>query len=137
MSPIQTIAAPASGDPSALSDRLQAVARRPSEAPLSVARGETAMQIEPGAASGKINADDRRPSADTPPPYRVDIDPDTRRLFTEVLHPRTGAVILRIPAQTVIEPAAPVTATDKAANNAASQVPALETGADRLEGRLL
>jgi len=30
-------------------------------------------------------------------PYRVQLDPETSRLFTEVLDPRTGSVILRIP----------------------------------------
>lgn len=30
-------------------------------------------------------------------PYRVQLDPETSRLFTEVLDPRTGGVLLRIP----------------------------------------
>ncbi|GLR80389.1 flagellar protein FlaG (plasmid) [Azospirillum oryzae] len=31
-------------------------------------------------------------------PYRVNLDPDTRRLYTEVLDTATGEVIMRIPA---------------------------------------
>ncbi|MFC7335252.1 hypothetical protein [Rhodocista pekingensis] len=30
-------------------------------------------------------------------PYRVQLDPETSRLFTEVIDPRTGHVLLRIP----------------------------------------
>ncbi|MFM2045419.1 MAG: hypothetical protein RLY86_3995 [Pseudomonadota bacterium] len=30
-------------------------------------------------------------------PYRVQLDPETSRLFTDVLDPRTGGVLLRIP----------------------------------------
>ncbi len=30
-------------------------------------------------------------------PYRVELDPETSRLFTEVIDPRTGNVLLRIP----------------------------------------
>ncbi|MBK3737211.1 hypothetical protein GAY29_29980, partial [Azospirillum brasilense] len=45
-------------------------------------------------ASG--NPDNRR-QPDPIPPYRVNLDPGTGRLSTEVLDTHTGEVILRIP----------------------------------------
>lgn len=38
------------------------------------------------------------PSGDDIKPFRVKLDPDTRRIYTEVLDTDTGAVIMRIPA---------------------------------------
>lgn len=73
-------------------------AAKPVTAPEPAARRETATPVDPTdrAERARQQEERRRPRQ---PAYRVDIDPDTRRLFTEVLNPVTGGVLLRIPAQ--------------------------------------
>lgn len=57
--------------------------------------------VEPTATSAATESEPRREAI---PPYRVQLDPDTLRLSTEVLDTETGEVILRIP-PTYVDPA--------------------------------
>ncbi len=128
--------APAATESSAGFDRsIETLKRLPAEQ-RSQSRAETPVQIDPSAASEKIAGEERRRQETVSPPYRVDIDPDTRRLFTEVLHPRTGAVILRIPSKPVSEPP-PVSTIAEPAPEVTAESEPVENGASRLEGRLL
>lgn len=80
------------------SERDTPQAAKPVTAPEPAARRETAVPVDPAdrAEQARQQEDRRRPRQ---PAYRVDIDPDTRRVFTEVLNPLTGGVLLRIPAK--------------------------------------
>jgi len=75
---------------------------------LRAAQAENAKPAEVVEASAKSDAaENDRKAADrkaeerkaTVQPYRVNLDPDTRRLYTEVLDTETGDVIMRIPAR--------------------------------------
>lgn len=48
-------------------------------------------------------------------PYRVNLDPETARLYTEVVDTETGAIIMRIPAAYVAADEAEETAGDRPA----------------------
>jgi hypothetical protein len=64
---------------------------------LRAAQAETvkpAEVVEAGTRS-ETAGNDRKAAVQ---PYRVNLDPDTRRLYTEVLDTETGAIIMRIPA---------------------------------------
>lgn len=72
-----------------------AARRRPAEPMVPIVRlPETrerdAPELPPAAASASEPSPAFRP-------YRVLLDPETRRLFTEVIDTRTGNVLLRIP----------------------------------------
>ncbi|MCW2239868.1 hypothetical protein [Azospirillum canadense] len=56
--------------------------------------------VEPAAAGAGAESEPQRAAI---PPYRVQLDPDTLRLSTEVLDTATGEVILRIP-PTYVDP---------------------------------
>jgi len=64
---------------------------------LRAAQAETAKPAEVVEAGTRSETaeNDRKAAVQ---PYRVNLDPDTRRLYTEVLDTETGAIIMRIPA---------------------------------------
>ncbi len=69
---------------------------------LRAAQAENAKPTEVVEAGAKSDAAEKDRKAEerkaSVQPYRVNLDPDTRRLYTEVLDTETGAVIMRIPA---------------------------------------
>lgn len=89
---------------------------------LRAAQAETAKPAEVVEAAARSDAaENDRKAVDrkaeerkaTVQPYRVNLDPDTRRLYTEVLDTETGDVIMRIPASYADpEPAEPEPAKD-------------------------
>lgn len=84
---------------------------------LRAAQAETARPAEVVEASAKSDAAENDRKAEerkaTVQPYRVNLDPDTRRLYTEVLDTETGDVIMRIPASYADpDPAEPEPAKD-------------------------
>lgn len=75
---------------------------------ISSSESATRMRLpEPAIVTNRtLEAREKDPPAPAPPPiepspafrpYRVLLDPETRRLFTEVIDTRTGNVLLRIP----------------------------------------
>lgn len=62
------------------------------------AQAETTKPAEVVERTAKTDAAEAEPKHATRP-YRVNLDPDTRRLYTEVLDTATGEVIMRIPAK--------------------------------------
>lgn len=72
------------------SEKAAATRQHRPEAP---ARADEAKPVE---AAKEAAASVNEPSNDVRP-YRVVLDPETRRIFTEVIDPRTGDVLLRIP----------------------------------------
>lgn len=60
------------------------------EAPLRPDEAKPAEAAKEGSASAAEPSSEARP-------YRVVLDPETSRIFTEVINPHTGEVILRIP----------------------------------------
>jgi hypothetical protein len=53
-------------------------------------------EAKPAEAAKEGAASAAEPSSEVRP-YRVVLDPETTRIFTEVINPHTGEVILRIP----------------------------------------
>ncbi|CAO3437416.1 hypothetical protein [Azospirillum doebereinerae] len=86
---------------------------------LRAAQAETAKPadvVEAGTRS-ETAENDRKAAVQ---PYRVNLDPDTRRLYTEVLDTQTGAIIMRIPAG-YTDPEAGGIGPDTAAGGAADE----------------
>jgi hypothetical protein len=104
--PIQGISGGVSGvtgDRSAASADLIAEARQRQADRLRAAQAESAKPTEVVEAPKDSAEADNRTRPDTIPPYRVNLDPGTGRLSTEVLDTVTGEVILRIP-PTYVDP---------------------------------
>lgn len=96
-------------------DRLraaQAETAKPAEVVEAAARSDAAENDRKAVDRKAVDrkAEERKATVQ---PYRVNLDPDTRRLYTEVLDTETGDVIMRIPASYADpEPAEPEPAKD-------------------------
>ncbi|NUB35777.1 hypothetical protein [Azospirillum brasilense] len=85
------------GERGTASADLIAEARQRQADRLRAAQAEAAKATE-GVEETRASAEsDNRRQPDPIPPYRVNLDPGTGRLSTEVLDTHTGEVILRIP----------------------------------------
>ena len=98
--PVTGVTGP-SGERSIASADIIAEARQRQADRLRAAQAETTKPAEvverTQKTTGKTDAAEAEPKHATRP-YRVNLDPDTRRLYTEVLDTATGEVIMRIPA---------------------------------------
>jgi hypothetical protein len=90
------------GDRSPTTADLVAEARLRQADRLRTAQAENAKPTEVVESAEKPDAP-TIPHKDQPQPYRVQLDPDTHRLFTEVIDTASGDVIMRIP-QTYVLP---------------------------------
>ncbi|PWC37801.1 flagellar protein FlaG [Azospirillum sp. TSO35-2] len=98
--PINGVTGPTSERAPASAD-LIAEARQRQADRLRAAQAETtkpAEVVERTAKSDAAENDGKNDRKVAVQPYRVNLDPDTRRLYTEVLDTATGDVIMRIPA---------------------------------------
>lgn len=94
--PVTGVTAP-SGERSIASADIIAEARQRQADRLRAAQAETTKSAEVVERTAKTDAAEAEAKRATRP-YRVNLDPDTRRLYTEVLDTATGEVIMRIPA---------------------------------------
>lgn len=98
--PVTGVTGP-SGERSIASADIIAEARQRQADRLRAAQAETTKPAEvverAQKTTGKTDATEAEAKRATRP-YRVNLDPDTRRLYTEVLDTATGEVIMRIPA---------------------------------------
>ncbi|QCO06587.1 flagellar protein FlaG [Azospirillum argentinense] len=85
------------GERSTASADLIAEARQRQADRLRAAQAEAAKATEVVEETRASAESDNRRQPDPIPPYRVNLDPGTGRLSTEVLDTHTGEVILRIP----------------------------------------
>lgn len=85
------------GERSAASADVIAEARQRQADRLRAAQAESAKRTEIVEESETSAEADNRTRSEPIPPYRVNLDPGTGRLSTEVLNIETGEVILRIP----------------------------------------
>ncbi|CBS91048.1 hypothetical protein [Azospirillum lipoferum] len=94
--PVAGVAGP-SGERSPASADIIAEARQRQADRLRAAQAETTKPAEVVERSAKTDAAEAEPKHAVRP-YRVNLDPGTSRLYTEVLDTATGDVIMRIPA---------------------------------------
>lgn len=94
--PVAGVTGP-SGERSAASADIIAEARQRQADRLRAAQAETTKPAEVVERTAKPDAAEAE-AKHAARPYRVNLDPDTRRLYTEVLDTATGEVIMRIPA---------------------------------------
>ncbi|MBY6265049.1 hypothetical protein EI613_24470 [Azospirillum sp. 412522] len=94
--PVTGVSGP-SGERSTASADIIAEARQRQADRLRAAQAETTKPAEVVERTAKTDASEAEAKHATRP-YRVNLDPDTRRLYTEVLDTATGEVIMRIPA---------------------------------------
>jgi uncharacterized FlaG/YvyC family protein len=94
--PVAGVTGP-SGERSPASADIIAEARQRQADRLRAAQAETTKPAEVVERTAKTDAAETEPKHAVRP-YRVNLDPDTRRLYTEVLDTATGDVIMRIPA---------------------------------------
>ncbi|OYD81123.1 hypothetical protein [Azospirillum brasilense] len=85
------------GERGTASADLIAEARQRQADRLRAAQAEAAKATEVVEETRASAESDNRSQPDPIPPYRVNLDPGTGRLSTEVLDTHTGEVILRIP----------------------------------------
>ncbi|TWA59804.1 hypothetical protein FBZ82_12246 [Azospirillum brasilense] len=85
------------GDRSVASADVIAEARQRQADRLRAAQAESAKRTEVVEESEANTEADNQTRPEPIPPYRVNLDPGTGRLSTEVLNIETGEVILRIP----------------------------------------
>ncbi|MBK1840860.1 hypothetical protein JHL17_25995 [Azospirillum sp. YIM B02556] len=94
--PVTGVSGP-SGERSTASADIIAEARQRQADRLRAAQAETTKPAEVVERAAKADPAEAEAKHATRP-YRVNLDPDTRRLYTEVLDTATGEVIMRIPA---------------------------------------
>lgn len=120
--PVTGVAGP-SGDRPVASADIIAEARQRQADRLRAAQAETTKPAEVVERTAKPEAAEAEPKH-AARPYRVNLDPDTQRIYTEVLDTATGEVIMRIPAGydagTGAEDAAPGGAASAASSATAS-----------------
>ncbi|MBP2308114.1 hypothetical protein GBZ48_11685 [Azospirillum melinis] len=99
--PVTGVTGPSGDRATTTSADIIAEARQRQADRLRAAQAETAKPVEAAEraqqAAGKADASEAE-AKHAARPYRVNLDPDTRRLYTEVLDTATGEVIMRIPA---------------------------------------
>ncbi|PGH58539.1 hypothetical protein CRT60_05140 [Azospirillum palustre] len=100
--PVTGVTGPSGDRATTTSADIIAEARQRQADRLRAAQAETAKPVEAveraqKTAAAKTDAADAE-AKHAARPYRVNLDPDTRRLYTEVLDTATGEVIMRIPA---------------------------------------
>ncbi len=100
--PVAGVTGP-SGERSPASADIIAEARQRQADRLRAAQAETTKPAEVVERSAKTDAAEAEPKH-AARPYRVNLDPGTSRLYTEVLDTATGEVIMRIPASYGAEP---------------------------------
>lgn len=95
--PVAGVTGP-SGERSPASADIIAEARQRQADRLRAAQAETTKPAEVVERTAKTDAAEAEPKHAVRP-YRVNLDPGTSRLYTEVLDTATGEVIMRIPAK--------------------------------------
>jgi len=95
--PVTGVTGPSGDRPTTTSADIIAEARQRQADRLRAAQAETTKQAEIVERTAKADASEAE-AKHAARPYRVNLDPDTRRLYTEVLDTATGEVIMRIPA---------------------------------------
>lgn len=95
--PVTGVTGPSGDRPTTTSADIIAEARQRQADRLRAAQAETTKPAEIVERTAKAEPSDVE-AKHAARPYRVNLDPDTRRLYTEVLDTATGEVIMRIPA---------------------------------------
>lgn len=96
--PVNGVNGPAAERAGASADIIAEARQRQADR-LRAAQAENTKPTEVVEQTAKSDgAEDARKDTSSAQPYRVKLDPDTRRLYTEVLDTETGDIIMRIPA---------------------------------------
>lgn len=94
--PVTGVAGPSGDRPVASADVIAEARQRQADR-LRAAQAETTKPAEVVERTARPEAAEAEPKH-AARPYRVNLDPDTQRIYTEVLDTATGEVIMRIPA---------------------------------------